>query len=62
MPLDPNTIGQTRPVKDPEDALKQSEGTYKDGAQDLSVQEKIEYMPKGPDPSPFNITGGAQGK
>ena len=59
--IDPNTIGQDRPVQDPADALKQAQGTYRDGAQELSIQEKVDFLPKGPDPQPFTLTGGASG-
>lgn len=55
--VDPKTIGQQQKIQDPMDAIKQAEGTYKDNTESMSIQEKVDYLPKGPDPSPFTLRG-----
>ena len=61
MKPDANNIGADRAVQDPQDAIKQAGGTYKDTAEGMSEAEKIDFLPKGPDPAPFTLTGGGGG-
>jgi hypothetical protein len=61
MTIDPKTIGQDQAVQDPQDAIEAAEGKYEDAAEKLSPTEKIDYMPKAPDPKPFTVTGGGGG-
>ena len=55
---DAANIGADKATQDPADTYK---GTYKDNADGMSQAEKIDFMPKAPDPKPFKIVGGGSG-
>lgn len=48
-------IGQDRANPNPEDAVRSSEGTYKDAVNEAPISERLQekLMPKAPDPTPF---------
>lgn len=52
-----NTIGQDRPVKDPEDAMKSADGVYTDPVDSVPLEDRyaMKIYPQGPDPVPFSI-------
>jgi len=66
MPVDPrfgaDSVGQDRPVQNPQEALERGAGTYKDEVQDMGLDKTLPILPAAPAPSPFRITGGAPGK
>jgi hypothetical protein len=43
--------------RNPQDEIEQQEGKYEDPVEKLSTEEKVDYMPKGPDPQPFKLGG-----
>lgn len=54
---DAKNIGQDRQFQDPEEALRQQEGTYSDAAQNLPEADKANPLAGVPETPPFTING-----
>ncbi len=52
---DAANIGSTKGVQNPEELWKKQQGTYQDNTSSMSEKDKVDFMPKGPDPSPFTV-------
>lgn len=53
--MDTSNIGQDKAIQNPEDALKQEQGTYSDPGATAPVDQKwpIKQLPQAPGPQPF---------
>jgi hypothetical protein len=52
---DYGNIGQDKPTKTPQDEYDSKHGSYSDGLEKLSTDERLPLaeMPKAPDPKPY---------
>lgn len=46
-------VGADKSVQNPQKAIEQAQGTYKDAASELSDGDRFPNMTEGPQPSPF---------
>jgi len=55
--MDVNDVGQDKSHKDATEKYDAEHGTYKDGTDSVSVDDRLPtaQMPKGTDPSPFTL-------
>lgn len=60
---DPKTIGSTRAIQNPQDAIEQATGKYADAVSSMSEEARLPLgsLPKAPEPTPFAIKGAGTG-